>query len=73
MPKACRGRHECVPVDVEHDLVPRLQAGTVWVNCHNVVEPAMPFGGYKQSGIGREMGQEVIEAYTELKSVCMLS
>jgi len=56
-----------------NDLVPRLQAGTVWVNCHNVVDPAMPFGGYKQSGVGREMGQEVIEAYTELKSVCMLT
>jgi phenylacetaldehyde dehydrogenase len=56
-----------------NDLVPRLQAGTVWVNCHNIVDPAMPFGGYKQSGIGREMGQEVIEAYTELKSVCMLT
>jgi phenylacetaldehyde dehydrogenase len=56
-----------------NDLVPRLQAGTVWVNCHNIVDPAMPFGGYKQSGVGREMGQEVIEAYTELKSVCMLT
>jgi len=56
-----------------NDLVPRLQAGTVWVNCHNVVDPAMPFGGYKQSGVGREMGQEVIEAYTELKSVCVLT
>jgi len=54
-------------------LVPRLKAGTVWVNCHNIVDPAMPFGGYKQSGIGREMGQEVIEAYTEVKSVCMLT
>jgi phenylacetaldehyde dehydrogenase len=56
-----------------NDLVPRLRAGTVWVNCHNVVDPAMPFGGYKQSGMGREMGQEVIESYTELKSVCMLT
>ncbi|MFZ0686220.1 MAG: aldehyde dehydrogenase family protein [Terriglobales bacterium] len=56
-----------------NDLVPQLKAGTVWVNCHNVVDPAMPFGGYKQSGIGREMGQVVIDNYTELKSVCMLT
>ncbi|MGA7291687.1 MAG: aldehyde dehydrogenase family protein [Terriglobales bacterium] len=56
-----------------NELVPRLKAGTVWVNCHNVVDPAMPFGGYKQSGIGREMGQVVIDSYTELKSVCMLT
>jgi phenylacetaldehyde dehydrogenase len=56
-----------------NELVPQLKAGTVWVNCHNVVDPAMPFGGYKQSGIGREMGQVVIENYTELKSVCMLT
>jgi phenylacetaldehyde dehydrogenase len=54
-------------------LVPQLKAGTVWVNCHNVVDPAMPFGGYKQSGIGREMGQVVIDYYTELKSVCVLT
>jgi phenylacetaldehyde dehydrogenase len=56
-----------------NELVPQLKAGTVWVNCHNVIDPAMPFGGYKQSGIGREMGQVVIDHYTELKSVCMLT
>ena len=56
-----------------NELVPQLKAGTVWVNCHNVIDPAMPFGGYKQSGIGREMGQVVIDNYTELKSVCMLT
>jgi len=54
-------------------ILPLLKAGTVWVNCHNIVDPAMPFGGYKQSGIGREMGQVVIDSYTELKSVCMLT
>ena len=54
-------------------LVAQLKAGTVWVNCHNIVDPAMPFGGYKQSGMGREMGQVVIDSYTELKSVCMLT
>jgi len=56
-----------------NELVPQLKAGTVWVNCHNIIDPAMPFGGYKQSGIGREMGQVVIDYYTELKSVCMLT
>jgi len=54
-------------------LVPKLKAGTVWVNCHGFVDPNMPFGGYKQSGIGRESGRVAIETYTELKSVCMMS
>lgn len=48
----------------------KLRAGTVWVNCYNVFDPALPFGGYKQSGWGREMGHEVLEHYTEVKSVC---
>jgi phenylacetaldehyde dehydrogenase len=51
--------------------VPKLKAGTVWVNCHNFVDPAMPFGGYKQSGFGREHGHAVFEHYTEIKSVCI--
>ena len=54
-------------------LVPKIKAGTVWVNCHGYVDPNMPFGGYKQSGIGRESGRVAIEMYTELKSVCMMS
>ncbi|HEY5667120.1 MAG TPA: aldehyde dehydrogenase family protein [Gammaproteobacteria bacterium] len=54
-------------------LVPRIKAGTVWVNCHGYVDPNMPFGGYKQSGIGREGGRAAIEMYTELKSVCMMA
>ncbi|HEV7716739.1 MAG TPA: aldehyde dehydrogenase family protein [Steroidobacteraceae bacterium] len=52
-------------------IVPKLRAGTVWVNCHNFVDPAMPFGGFKQSGFGREHGRAVIDLYTELKSVCV--
>jgi phenylacetaldehyde dehydrogenase len=52
-------------------IVPKLRAGTVWVNCHNFVDPNMPFGGFKQSGFGREHGRAVIEMYTEIKSVCM--
>ncbi len=55
-----------------HRLVPKIKAGTVWVNCHGPVDPNMPFGGYKQSGIGREHGRCAIETYTELKSVCMM-
>jgi len=58
-------------VSAVHRLVPKIRAGTVWVNCHNFVDPAMPFGGYKQSGHGREAGRAVFELYTELKSVCI--
>ena len=55
-----------------HRLVPKIKAGTVWVNCHGPVDPNMPFGGFKQSGIGRESGRVAIDMYTEVKSVCML-
>lgn len=48
-----------------------LRAGTVWVNTYNVLDAAMPFGGFKQSGWGREMGEDVLNLYTETKSVCM--
>jgi phenylacetaldehyde dehydrogenase len=51
-------------------IAAQLRAGTVWINCYNVFDAALPFGGYKQSGWGREMGHEVLEAYTEVKSVC---
>ena len=44
-------------------------AGTVWINCYNVFDAALPFGGYKQSGWGREMGEEVLNNYLETKSV----
>jgi phenylacetaldehyde dehydrogenase len=54
-----------------HRLIPQLHAGTVWVNTYNVFDAALPFGGYKQSGWGREMGEEVIHEYTETKSVCI--
>jgi phenylacetaldehyde dehydrogenase len=53
-----------------HKVAAKLRAGTVWINCYNVFDPALPFGGYKQSGWGREMGVEAVELYTELKSVC---
>jgi phenylacetaldehyde dehydrogenase len=54
-----------------HRLAAKIKAGTVWVNCHTVIDPAMPFGGFKQSGIGREQGRAGIELYTEVKSVCV--
>jgi phenylacetaldehyde dehydrogenase len=53
-----------------HRMASKLRAGTVWINCYNVFDPSLPFGGYKQSGWGREMGHEVLEHYTEVKSVC---
>lgn len=53
------------------DLIPRIEAGTVWVNNHVPVDPNLPFGGYKHSGIGREFGRAAIEGFTELKSVCI--
>ena len=51
-------------------LAKKIRAGTVWINCYNVFDAALPFGGYKQSGWGREMGHEALEAYTEVKAVC---
>jgi acyl-CoA reductase-like NAD-dependent aldehyde dehydrogenase len=52
-----------------HSLARRLKAGTIWINAYNFYDPALPFGGYKQSGFGRELGMRAIEHYTELKSV----
>jgi aldehyde dehydrogenase (NAD+) len=46
-----------------------VRAGTVWVNCYNVVDTAAPFGGFKQSGIGRELGEYGLQQYTEVKTV----
>jgi len=53
-----------------HRTAAQLRAGTVWINCYNIFDAALPFGGYKQSGWGREMGHEVLEQYTEVKAVC---
>jgi phenylacetaldehyde dehydrogenase len=52
-----------------HRMAETLRAGTVWVNCYNVFDAASPFGGYKQSGFGREMGKAALELYTQIKSV----
>jgi len=52
-----------------HYVAKRLMAGTVWVNTYNVYDTAAPFGGYKQSGFGREMGMHALEHYTQVKTV----
>ncbi|MCC9005184.1 aldehyde dehydrogenase family protein [Pseudomonas putida] len=50
-------------------MIPQIQAGTLWVNMHTLLDPAVPFGGIKASGIGREFGSAFIDDFTELKSV----
>jgi phenylacetaldehyde dehydrogenase len=52
-----------------HRAAEALKAGTVWINCYNVFDAASPFGGYKQSGYGREMGHHALDLYTQVKSV----
>ncbi|MGG1659953.1 aldehyde dehydrogenase family protein [Brevibacillus sp. NRS-1366] len=56
-------------VKTAHQVANRLKAGTVWINDYNLEDPAAPFGGYKQSGIGREMGSYALDNYTEVKSI----
>jgi aldehyde dehydrogenase (NAD+) len=52
-----------------HRFARRIRAGTVWINTYNLYDPAAPFGGFKQSGFGRELGREGLLAYTESKTV----
>jgi aldehyde dehydrogenase (NAD+) len=52
-----------------HYLANKIRAGTVWVNCYDVFDAAAPFGGFKQSGMGRELGERGLDAYTEWKTV----
>ena len=52
-----------------HALADRIRAGTVWINCYDVFDAAAPFGGFKSSGIGRELGEKAIDNYTEHKTV----
>jgi acyl-CoA reductase-like NAD-dependent aldehyde dehydrogenase len=52
-----------------HRFAHTVQAGTVWVNGYGLFDAAAPFGGYKESGFGREMGKEALELYTQLKTV----
>ena len=55
-----------------HALAKKLKAGSVSINCYNGFDAALPFGGYKESGWGREMGHEVLHNYTEVKAVTTL-
>jgi len=52
-----------------HRLAAELKAGTVWINCYNVVDAPAPFGGFKMSGLGRELGEYGLAHYTEVKTV----
>jgi len=54
-----------------HRFAKQVKAGTVWVNCYSIFDAALPFGGYKQSGWGREMGHAALENYLQTKSVCI--
>ncbi|OCB08174.1 betaine-aldehyde dehydrogenase [Mycolicibacterium porcinum] len=56
-------------VSTAHRVAAQIKAGTVWVNCHNAFDTALPFGGYKQSGWGRELGEGAIAEYTQTKAV----
>jgi phenylacetaldehyde dehydrogenase len=58
-------------LDAALALSESIDAGTVWVNTHNMVDPNMPFGGFKDSGVGREHGAAAIDSYTVTKSVCI--
>jgi len=61
----------CVTSDIDKafHVANNIRAGTVWVNCYDVFDAGAPFGGYKMSGIGRELGEYGLEAYTEVKTV----
>jgi phenylacetaldehyde dehydrogenase len=57
-------------INKAHQTAEQLRAGTVWINCYNIFDAALPFGGYKQSGWGREMGHDALQLYTQTKAVC---
>jgi len=59
-------------IDKAYTVTEGLKAGTVWINCYNIVDPAAPFGGFKMSGLGRELGEQALDAYTETKTVTLL-
>jgi aldehyde dehydrogenase (NAD+) len=56
-------------VSKAHDFAKRVRAGTIWVNCYDMFDAAAPFGGFKMSGQGRELGEAGLQAYTETKTV----
>ena len=56
-----------------HMVSRQLKAGTVWINTYGLMDASLPFGGYKSSGFGRELGKHALEHYTEVKTVWMRS
>ena len=52
-----------------HTIAEQIRAGTIWINCYDVFDAAAPFGGFKASGLGRELGEKALDNYTELKTV----
>ena len=52
-----------------HKLIPQLRAGTVYVNAHSTIDPSMPFGGFKESGFGKDLGPEQLDHLMESKAV----
>lgn len=62
-----------VTKDIEKalNISSRLKTGTVWINCYDAFDPAVPFGGFKDSGLGRELGEEGLKGYLESKCVVM--
>lgn len=58
-------------IDTAFTFANSVEAGTVWVNCYNVAAAGQPFGGYKESGIGRELGEEGLSLYLETKTVAI--
>jgi phenylacetaldehyde dehydrogenase len=58
-------------LSIAHQMVRKIKAGMIGVNMHGSIDPALPFGGFKQSGWGREKGRDVLDLYTEVKSVVM--
>lgn len=57
-------------INKAHRTAQGMRAGTVWINCYNIFDAALPFGGYKQSGWGREMGHDALDLYLQTKAVC---
>ncbi|MBO6658294.1 MAG: aldehyde dehydrogenase family protein, partial [Pseudomonadales bacterium] len=58
-------------LDKAYALAEKMDAGTIWINKHAELDPGIPFGGAKQSGIGKELGEEGLQEFTQLKIINM--